>query len=556
MSISQTDSFNDYEYLQLIDDSDFPHIYHSWLEGDNRYNYDYNDETYENIAEIYSNRIYYIENIEDARKFVQDSLEYMTYTELAQCYFNIPNKTLKHYKQQYRLSKNQSTIIPDQQAGAIPNDKLGPIIQPGLVNTYKFLLLADSIHDFKDISANSNNEDNISIPKNLKLFIDTHRDSFPIGFDENLVMFEEDCIKKLSTLETLIFTNGAIEINPFYKIDISSYDIYGVVDKHPGINYGKLLELNINSFTHKALTNKTFSVDIFSSKAKDHNARKLEDKQLYRLLGHINESLGFSGHDTMHFQVDNITEAFNKLLFSLSYINSVLKNDFTYNQEMRGFLIENQISADSVPLWIVNYSDSNIYDPAKFEFIQDRLRDERPTGCIYDARIVPFQFYLDGASRNIPPNHKQPGQIKPSTNLTIADLNNNSDTYIINSSIANDTFSTNNVKNIISNRLRNFILPKKEQDSLPEKLVNFNLDTIFALKRTGDWSQVEHAKTYGKVFITGDRYAALYAYFRGVPTMLHRKMLGTNLKRLNLADIDDFPDFGQFSFIIMNPNKE
>lgn len=41
-----------------------------------------------------------------------------------------------------------------------------------------------------------------------------------------------------------------------------------------------------------------------------------------------------------------------------------------------------------------------------------------------------------------------------------------------------------------------------------------------ALKRSGDWGQVEHCHTNGRVFVTKDRTAALYAAYRGVRFVL------------------------------------
>lgn len=43
-----------------------------------------------------------------------------------------------------------------------------------------------------------------------------------------------------------------------------------------------------------------------------------------------------------------------------------------------------------------------------------------------------------------------------------------------------------------------------------------NVSTLLALKRAGDWGQVEHCKRYGYVFVTADKPAALYAIFRDV----------------------------------------
>ena len=43
-----------------------------------------------------------------------------------------------------------------------------------------------------------------------------------------------------------------------------------------------------------------------------------------------------------------------------------------------------------------------------------------------------------------------------------------------------------------------------------------NVSAHLALKRAGDWGQIEHCKRYGFVFVTADKPAAMYAIFRDV----------------------------------------
>ena len=46
-----------------------------------------------------------------------------------------------------------------------------------------------------------------------------------------------------------------------------------------------------------------------------------------------------------------------------------------------------------------------------------------------------------------------------------------------------------------------------------------NCATALALKRSGDWGMVQHCKLNGMIFVTADRFAALYAAYRGVCTL-------------------------------------
>ena len=85
-------------------------------------------------------------------------------------------------------------------------------------------------------------------------------------------------------------------------------------------------------------------------------------------------------------------------------------------------------------------------------------------------------------------------------------------------------------------------IPKSVPKSIPvsKQLSNFMMsiskELLYALKRAGDWGQVENCKSYKKIFVTSDKLAALYAFHRGIrfiylrrqfsgPSMIHLKSL-------------------------------
>ena len=53
--------------------------------------------------------------------------------------------------------------------------------------------------------------------------------------------------------------------------------------------------------------------------------------------------------------------------------------------------------------------------------------------------------------------------------------------------------------------------------------MKFSDQMKYSMKRAGDWGQVEHCVKYNKVFVTADKFAALYAYYRGVRFILMRE---------------------------------
>lgn len=547
-------SYKNYTTIIPIKDTDSQEFYSKWLHNSHNIRYEYIDDNLDTEINVLSQRLLSIDSEEKAMKFIENSLSYMTYTEIIKCFYNLSKKEIKHYKKTYRKARKSKS---NQEAGAIDADKLGPIILGNDIYIYKFLLVMDTIHDFKIkkrayINGEKQQWFEATLPDNIKTYLNDYIYWIPKDCSIEEIMDEEVFIEKLSKLETLFFIsndNAYIEIaNPFYKIDISTFDISKFVDRNEYITYNELLTRNINS-TNKLSNNKTFSVELFVSQTTKKSALKLEDEHIYKLFSYINILGG--NNDITEFQSDNLTDQFNSLFFSLSYIQKTLQDFLFYSEKPRGFLINNQFNLEHPIGWILKYCDANIYDPMKNKIHFDS-RDERPTECVYDSRIVHYQVFLDGARRIVPdPNHRYAAFIKPETNVTIMDLSYN-ETYNIDENEA-ETFSINSIKTIVDNKQNNFI--KQNPKEIKDKLVRFNLDTIFGLKRAGDWSQVEHAKKYGKVFLTSDRYAALYAYFRKVPTILYRTAIETDLEYFNIVDREDYPNFAQYSFIIMDPNR-
>jgi hypothetical protein len=72
-----------------------------------------------------------------------------------------------------------------------------------------------------------------------------------------------------------------------------------------------------------------------------------------------------------------------------------------------------------------------------------------------------------------------------------------------------------------------------------------------AIKRCCDWGQVENCERYDKVFVTMDRLAAVYAYYRKVKYIFIRDM--RDIARYNKG-LDK--DWAQFTFVISKGYKE
>lgn len=61
--------------------------------------------------------------------------------------------------------------------------------------------------------------------------------------------------------------------------------------------------------------------------------------------------------------------------------------------------------------------------------------------------------------------------------------------------------------------------PRMQEMIAELKLGGKNCAVALALKLAGDWGQIEHCKRTGRVFVTADKLAALYAAYRDVPLM-------------------------------------
>ena len=72
----------------------------------------------------------------------------------------------------------------------------------------------------------------------------------------------------------------------------------------------------------------------------------------------------------------------------------------------------------------------------------------------------------------------------------------------------------------------------------------FSEDLLVALKRAGDWGQVEHCRRYNKVFVTGDRLAAMYAWYRGI------RFVYMQYQEHFEDELPNFTSFFRYSFVM------
>ena len=156
---------------------------------------------------------------------------------------------------------------------------------------------------------------------------------------------------------------------------------------------------------------------------------------------------------------------------------------------------------------VATVSDANLFDAATCSASQRVGVDARPTGKIYLFDDSPYQielFGLGGAERGSP--------------------NGRVDVLVTET----DTEGEHAKKREIRLRMSDLDASKWcsrraiAEDRRPSPFEACSQQLRHAIKRAGDWGQVEHAKRYGKVFVTADKMAAMYAWYREVPFMFTR----------------------------------
>ena len=163
-------------------------------------------------------------------------------------------------------------------------------------------------------------------------------------------------------------------------------------------------------------------------------------------------------------------------------------------------LVEIRLVGDYEPLGRLQQTDAAIFDPA---INSERLElDSSATGRIYGEGAFDFQVRLDGCR-----------QTKEGTkvDIVISEQDRTIELSLTSKQCANYVS-----KNSITSYMLVGASRGNKADPIDAKLSTLSRETLFALKRAGDWGQVEHCKTYSKVFVTRDRLAALYAHYRDV----------------------------------------
>ena len=149
--------------------------------------------------------------------------------------------------------------------------------------------------------------------------------------------------------------------------------------------------------------------------------------------------------------------------------------------------------------WKMVLCDANYYDGTSIS--DDFPVDTAATGWVFRHGIVgisPHNIRLEGISDN--------GKVRFS--------------ILLNNTLEFDELEREETRPIFSTAAVFSKLPGASRSH--GMLSNAESCELLNLKRAGDWAQVEACKRNGRIFLTEDRLAALYAFYRKVPFLLIR----------------------------------
>lgn len=364
---------------------------------------------------------------------------------------------------------------------------------------YNFLSACDSVHDFCD-------PDNDSDAQIVLAALDVE---LPTEVPREIIRNEKAVCQILAKSRVLHFGDQAL-VNPMYGADIfETFDINSAFNNNPELTLEGLYEM-----LHRSLVGKLTSahrpssipIDIVTAVRGRDNEEVLKLQQIAHLIGNMRFMYGAM----RDFQIDCTDQHILLIICAIDHVSAAMLSRFSalaadntisdIKPALKQMIIDENIALS----WTVTLSDANLFDAAKNDV---RLpHDERPTGPVF-APHANYQITLNGIRHG-------------STEVIIRDADKSEAQFTITNKEATKEFSTKSLRPLVealtpatyANPMRNFLAARSRP-------------LLYALKRAGDWGQIEHAKRYRKVFITCDKYAALYAWYRRVPFMFMRRQV-------------------------------
>lgn len=355
----------------------------------------------------------------------------------------------------------------------------------------RLLAVADSFHDFDDASKPIAEW---LVPKWLQL-----PNEITVENLRNTNVF----IELATSTRTFTFGNETVA-NPLYGETITKVGMNLAAEAG---GFEQLYEKQSRSVRSllAVRVSESIPVDIWHTAQDGRKVIQLE--QVAQVIGAMRKLYG----KTATVVLDGTNEPLAMLVVSLKYVarsllrfmldDVVHQNVEGLTKRMKELLAVEKLDDGS---WDIHLIDANVFDAmdSKVGFTLDPLA----TGQVYRHEMAGYEVRLDGIKQTKHGRHVQ---------AMVKDTNGASFKLAITNREATRHFSLDSIRTLARQAWK---LQKAggTGDDVEDMLDRLTPDTLLALKRAGDWGQVEACARRNMVFITKDRFAALYARYRGV----------------------------------------
>ena len=366
---------------------------------------------------------------------------------------------------------------------------------------YRLLALTDSVHD--GLSQRFRQS-----PESIMRYMQMDADDLPQGLKPATLRKEDDVIDFLHRRKKLRFRRDEVA-NPCHGADLAHFDVQEarVVNKNPQtdiltVTYRQAAEAvkrSDNSASRRVLCVPVYSMLQMHNSASS-KLRRIQLSQLLDLAARMRTWFG----QTCVFQPDTYHPIL-KFIVATKWISKAFFEKFVVDRAYTVVKYALEISraiarAGEVRTeWETVLCDANYYDGTS---ISDPLPvDTAGTGWVFRhgiPGISPHNIRLEGISDN--------GKVRFSE--------------LLNGTLEFDELEREETRPNFSTAAVFSKLPGAPRSR--GILSNAESCELLNMKRAGDWAQVEACKRSGRLFLTEDRLAALYAFYRKVPFVLIR----------------------------------
>jgi hypothetical protein len=520
----------------------------------NYLDYGWDDKLTDPLSNILMEKcpLFQITNKEEAKSYIYGMFKEITvdqYYELIRIYFSVDNNQVDKYNSNKDIVKMNKRKA--KQVGGNRPDTNDPV--------YRLLEMADSYHDFKDNTYDYfKNILNYDIPKEL---------------GQNDITNEKNFISAVSSKPNLTFSNNNVIPNPLYGFNIKTYNLVDRIRDNPHYKFIDLVNSQEKSISyHRSRAEKFISVDLWAQYRTGGKNKFYELRQLVELCGFIKK--WFTNYN---FHRDN-SHIVTHIILILSYVENVFYTTFSDDENVKthlwNYLTESQQKQID---WKLAIADINIYDGSIFW--QRELDYTNNTGYIYGGNVPldndigihslqPFDMaYFSTLVDMDAINEYRDSHLK--VNVEIIENSNVVFNEVLDMYQCKELFSTSVIKLLINGKRYNYqnyvemvfylkiVNTNNESPRFATEVLPYlkqiydscSIEMLYRLKRVADWGQVEHCKAYNKVFVTMDKLASLYAYYRKVP-FIYMRPEDQALDSSNRVGIDEDPEFIQISHVL------